>query len=80
MTNVKPIGSAEGHPRASDGRCDRYAIYERNGDVLTVEYIGYRIGDVTWGLPLGGPGWSPPVRFTSDAATFATVKMFNVDG
>ncbi len=80
MDKVKPIGLAEAAPRSSDNRIDRYHIFERTGDVLTVEYIGYRIGDVTWGLPLGGPAWSPPIRYTSDATNFATVKMFNVDG
>ncbi len=76
--NDKPIGLAESAPRASDNRQDRYHIFTVEGNTFTVEYCGYRIGDVTWGTPLGGRGWTPPVRFTVDGSTFATVRMFEL--
>lgn len=76
----KRIGRAEGAPRGTDNRIDMYSVFavKDGGKVLTVEYAGYRIGDVTWGLPLGGPGWTPPTRFEWDAARFATVEIFPV--
>lgn len=75
---VKPIGLAVSHPRTAgdDPRQDRYHIFAVEGDMLQVEYIGYSIEGVVYGLPLGGPRWSPPVRFASSRHGFRSVTMF----
>ncbi len=78
VVNDMPIGLAESAPRASDNRQALNPTFTVEGNTFTVEYCGYRIGDVTWGTPLGGRGWTPPVRFTVDGSTFATVRMFEL--
>jgi hypothetical protein len=68
------IGTAEAPAR--DGRHDRYNVYAVHSDqTLTVEYAGYREGSVYTGLPLGGPGWSPPVSFRTGLDGFESVRF-----
>lgn len=73
---MRHIGVAETGPHGADGRYDRYRIYAATDTTLTVEYAGYRIGTTTWGVPLGGPGWSPPVLFTFKRDGFVNVDVF----
>jgi hypothetical protein len=78
----KRIGYAETDPREPDQRRDCYGIYEvsEDGSEIYVQYEGYRIGDVRYGTPLGGPGWRPPVRFKTPCSSFAVVRMFAEEG
>jgi hypothetical protein len=72
---MQRIGRAE-TPRDSKGRVSLYGVYQDRGDTLTVSYEGYRIDDVTTGIPLGGHGWTPPTYPVMPRDRFAEVTIF----
>lgn len=68
-------------------RRDVYGVFQTRGGrtELYVQHEGHEelAGDrviTIVGLPLGGPGWRPPVSFWAKAEWFEEIKFFEVEG
>lgn len=80
------VGTALSEPSGTKNRQREYGIYEMKDfalGTLYVKYDGYREGSHMYGLPAGGPDWSPPIYHRAEgpfALTddhWAVVKYFD---
>lgn len=79
----KRIGIAHTRPSRSDGRVDRYGIFEVESGTLYAKYEGYDKGTGSYGLPLAGVGAAHTQSFHQiktgdvfDLAGFSKVNFF----
>ena len=76
---MERIGRAYGRDR--NGRRDTYAVHRVvRGHMLTVSHTGYVDADGSQtGLPLGGPGWTPPNYVDVPMTAFSEINLRDVE-
>lgn len=83
-TGYTRVGRALGKPHGPKGRQGEYGIYRSPSTSygmptephLYAQYEGYREGDTSTGLPLGGPGWREQSMIEFVPGHFAEVTFF----